>query len=53
MSYDFIPPVMEVLKDRQVTTAEIEWLAVELLLVTIAAVAMSMFWELVEEGLEW
>ena len=53
MSVDFIPPVLEVLRDRQVTTAEIKWLATELLLVTIATVAMSTFWELVEEGLEW
>lgn len=53
MSYDFIPPVVEVLKDQQVTTTEIQWLTAELLLVVIAAVAMTTFWELVEEGLEW
>jgi hypothetical protein len=53
MSVDFIPPVLEVLRDRQVTTAEIQWLATELLVVTVAMVAMTTFWELVEEDLEW
>ena len=53
MSVDFISPVLEVVRDQQVTIAEIQWLATELLLVTVAAVAMSTFWELVEEGLKW
>jgi hypothetical protein len=53
MSYDFIPPVVEVLKDQQVTAVEIQWLTSELLLVIIAAVVMASFWALVEEGLEW
>jgi hypothetical protein len=53
MSYDFIPPVVEVLKDQQVTFAEIQWLTMELLSVIMAAVLMTTFWELAEEGVEW
>lgn len=53
MSLDFVPPVMRVFEDRQVTVAEIQQLTIELQLVILVTVVMAAFWDLVEGGLQW
>jgi putative effector of murein hydrolase LrgA (UPF0299 family) len=52
MAISFIPPTLQVLQDRQVTTGELNWLIQELMLVIIVAVMMTGLWRLVERGTE-
>ena len=52
MAVSCIPPMLEVLEDQRVTTAELNWLTQDLLLVVITAVMMTAFWGLVEGDIE-
>lgn len=53
MTIEFIPPIVGVIEDRRVTTAELNWLSQELIAVIIIAVMMTAFWNMIEESLEW
>jgi len=51
MPVGFIPPMLEVLQDRQVTAAEISWFIQQTLPVIITAVVMAAFQEIAEGAL--
>jgi len=46
----FIPPVLGVLEDQRVSTAELNWFIQEGMMVIIAAVLMTAFWKIAEGG---
>ena len=51
MAIGFLPPMLEVLEDRQVTAAEVGGLTQELLAMIAVAVVMAAFWAIVEDAL--
>jgi len=53
MPISFIPPVLEILEDQRVTTAELNWFIQEGIMIVIMAVMMTSFWKIAEESIEW
>jgi len=52
MPISLIPPMLGVLEDQRVTTAELNWFIQEGIMIVIMAVMMTAFWGLVEESIE-